>query len=347
MEIPVLSFIQVSNNNSAIPSTCKFQLPLYNTLRKNEPCFSVWRRGEGQFVGKRYLWKSLTISFLIIWESSICNPTELSIPALGAILAPWEPTCWLQLRNIHWLPWREAVLLLSVNISKTGVKQIFTQQPCSICFLIWPVFSPSLCSLSSFCLGSNHGFLGNHEIKMDSDLKGMKFLKVQFGKICSNHENNSICLSQRKNYHELERSVLFFSSRAFCIDIYLPLGCLRFDHLSPFIPIKIQNLFLSSVKFHVCLLRWWHQYNFFASTWDLPNLVRNHHCDSRGTALFWGIGSCWRATRAFSQHGTKHLTIAIGWMRPSCVWILALGIGVGNSEKEPKASCFSCSSASG
>lgn len=231
MAIPVLSFVRVSNNNSTVPSTCRFQPPLYNALRKNEPCFSVWRRGEDEFMDKKYLWRSLTIFFLIIWESSICNLAEFVIPALGITKLLGSQTSGCSYRTCTDCPGREAVWLFPTNISKTGVKQILTQQTCSTRYLIWPVFSPSLCSLSSFCPGSNHGFLGNHKIKMDSDIEGMKFPKVQFGKICSNSDNNSICLSQKKNYNELEHSVLFSSVRVFCIDIYLPLGCLCFDHL--------------------------------------------------------------------------------------------------------------------
>lgn len=173
MAIPALCFIRVSNNNSIMPSTYRFQPPLYNALRKNEPCFSVWRRGEGEFMGKKYLWRSLTIFFLIIWESSICNLAEFVISALGITKLLGSQTSGCSYRTCTDCLGREAVLLVPTNISRTGVKQIFTQRTCSTCYLIWPVFSPSLCSLS-FCLGSNHGFLGNHEIKMDSDIKGMK-----------------------------------------------------------------------------------------------------------------------------------------------------------------------------
>lgn len=131
----------------------------------------------GEKVSLKYLWRSLTIFFLIIWKSSVCNLAEFVIPALGAILQTKllesQPSgC--SYRTCTDCPGREAVSLFPVNISKTGVKQIFTQQNASTCYLIWPVFSPSLFSLSCFCLGSNHGFLGNHETKMDSDIKGMK-----------------------------------------------------------------------------------------------------------------------------------------------------------------------------
>lgn len=137
MAIPMLSFVTVSNNNSTMPSTCRFQPSLYNALRKNEPCFSVWRRGEGEFVGKKYLWRSLTIFFLIIWESNICNLAEFIIPALSAILLTkllGSQPSGCSYGNLHWLPWERSSVAVPVqhqqewsetNIHSTNLLRVF------------------------------------------------------------------------------------------------------------------------------------------------------------------------------------------------------------------------------
>lgn len=178
MAIPVLSFITVSNNSSTVPSTCRFQNSLYSALRKNEPCFCSWRRGEGEDIGRKYLWRYLTVFFLIIWESNISNLTEFVIAALGAILLAKllrsQPSgcSW---GNRHWLPWERGCVAVpgqhqqdqcETNVHSTNLLHTF----------------PNLTSLQSLSLlptlllpRAYSCFLGNHRIKMGSGIKGEKF----------------------------------------------------------------------------------------------------------------------------------------------------------------------------
>lgn len=136
MAIPMSSFIRVSTN-STMPSTCGFQAALYNALRKNEPCFSVWRRRQGEFVGKKYLWRSLVIFFLIICKCSICNLAEFVTPALGAILLRkllGSQPAGCSYRNMHWLPCESSSVAVphqhqqdwsETNIHSTNLLHIF------------------------------------------------------------------------------------------------------------------------------------------------------------------------------------------------------------------------------
>lgn len=135
MAIPVLSFITVSNNNSTVPSTCRFQNLLCNALRKNGPYSCSWRGGRTWGYREEISVKIPSQCFFLLSEKAILiNWQNTCFWCHTASKAPWKSSLCLQLGNRYQLPWeRGCVAVLGqcqqdwceTNIHSTNLLHIF------------------------------------------------------------------------------------------------------------------------------------------------------------------------------------------------------------------------------